>query len=119
MSTTTTTPWRAKTGIHEPNPITHRSYPFHATPDILKHLTAKSTRANVHYTPENDTTSKALEIVVEAILERATGEEDGTWNANVTMVPNRGGHPDDVATLWLTKGEFGKVLGRVELGRVY
>ena len=72
-------------------------------------LQAKSTFAKVAYKP--------MEVYHAATLEAPEGR--GTaWKATCDFTPNYLTHPDETATLYITKGEFGKILGTFDLGRV-
>lgn len=72
-------------------------------------LTRKSTVAKIAYNP--------TEIYISAKLE-APEEEGGDWKAIVDFVPDLEHHPNEKATLYVTQGEFGKVLGSLELGEL-
>ena len=75
--------------------------------DILR---AKSTFAKVAFQPKG--------VYISAKLE---SPEDGTtaWKAIVDYTPKQRTHLDKTATLYITKGELGKILGTVELGQVH
>jgi hypothetical protein len=79
--------------------------PLFITPQLLS---APSTHAKISFQP--------LDVYIAATLEWPT-HANGAWTARVENVPigKDGRNPEEKAVLHLTRGEFGRVLGSVEL----
>jgi hypothetical protein len=91
------------------------TYTFTPPPDLpISILSAKSTTAKVSFSP--------VDFIVDAKIAPLTGDgatsssDNQPWTAVVQKVPNPLAHPDERATLHITRGELGKLLCSVPLG---
>lgn len=87
------------------------SFSFQPTSEVLVNiLSASSTYAKIKIEP--------IEAFVDASISRVS---DNIWSASTENIPQSSSVPleDHTAVLILSKGEFGKFLGSVDLGHIH